>query len=398
MKTFFILFISIFSISSLYAKNYELDTIYYDKDWKGVSTPHFADFYRIIEKHPDPNLQKKFRDYYITGELQGSGYYISIDPTDDHKSIMDGECTSYYKNGQIAWIQNFSQGKLNGEVIVYNEDGSIKQNAHFFNGLQHGAYTEYNDNGLCIQDEYSMGKPIYDYYVVSNKDGLYSKFNRFNNSPIYTSPEESDVKKSNRDGQTILYYMQDGLFISTTCTEVSDYGKYYRIFFNITNNSFSPITISPQNIKAGIIDKKNNHTLLEVQTAEEYQKRIRRTQRWEEGLTAFANGLAASSAGYSTRTTNFYYNGIYGSATTRTYDANAAYASQLAANQRIASMSESNYKIRQSRNEGYIKTTTIDPGESVSGYFNIKKKKGKLLKYRLTIETAKFNFTWNIDN
>ena len=49
MKTILLLiFICVLNVS--YAQNVsQLDTIYYDKNWKGVSNPVFADFYRIID-------------------------------------------------------------------------------------------------------------------------------------------------------------------------------------------------------------------------------------------------------------------------------------------------------------------------------------------------------------
>ena len=67
----------------------EIDTLYYDKDWKGVENKAFATYFRIIPTSTDSNFRKQFRDYYITGELQSEGGFITIDRYDDSKSFMD---------------------------------------------------------------------------------------------------------------------------------------------------------------------------------------------------------------------------------------------------------------------------------------------------------------------
>ena len=54
-KIYFLLFETL----CLNAQELELDTLYYDKNWKGVPNSFFADFYRIIEKNPSSNSPKK---------------------------------------------------------------------------------------------------------------------------------------------------------------------------------------------------------------------------------------------------------------------------------------------------------------------------------------------------
>lgn len=404
----------------------ELDTIYYDNNWKGVSNKNFATFYRVIEKNPAEGYAKRFRDFYITGELQCEGSYISIDRFDDAKSIMDGEWVNYFKSGKIEQKGKRSNGKQEGEYIKYFENGSIAIRANFFNDQLHGLYTEFNENGLCFQQEFYFGKPKNEYYVVTNDNGLYSKIRISDNQPIYESPSLNSKKVSYQNGEAWPYYISDGIMIAMTNTETNDYGKYYRIYINFTNNSFYPIEFDPSDVTAVLTDKKGKEVALEIQTAEQYDKRIRRTQMWEEALVGFANGLAAANAGYSTSTTNSSYSGYsssYGSAsaygsggyaygnysghsnyygssvsTTTTYDAAAAYQAQLAASQNMAAFSESNFAVRQARNEGYLKRTTVNPGESIQGYFNIKRKKGESLMIVLTIAGAQYQFPWNVNH
>lgn len=79
----------------------EVDTLYYDKEWKVVGNKVFAEYYRVYPVIDDSVSRKPFRDYYITGELQSEGGFITIDRYDDSKSVFDGDWTSYYKSGKI---------------------------------------------------------------------------------------------------------------------------------------------------------------------------------------------------------------------------------------------------------------------------------------------------------
>lgn len=423
MRHYIFLLLLLFSGTCAYAE-VEMDTIYYDKEWKGVSNRHFATFYRVIEKNPVEGYKKMYRDFFITGELQSEGSYLSIDRFDDSKSVWDGECITYYKNGTIERKNNHLNGRLHGEWIHFTEEGNVDERGYFHNGDIHGLYTRFTKDGLCIQQEFNNGDPLNDYYVVSNSNGLYSKLKLTDNTPVYESPSLSDKKIEYRDGEAWPYYINDGILIAMTNTETSDYGKYYRIFINLTNNSFFPIEFDPIESVAILTDKKGKETALEIQSAQDYDKKIRRSQFWEEFAVGLANGLAAANAGYSTSTTTSSYSGTrnsYGSAsaygsggyaygsysgtsnyygsstsTTRTYDAAAAYKAQMAASQNMAALSENNYQKRQARNEGYLKRTTINPGESISGYFNIKRKKGETLVVTLNIAGAEYSFPWNV--
>lgn len=422
-KIFATISLSLFALSSA-AQIAKLDTIYYDKDWKGVSGPHFATYYRIIEQNPDSTYRKIYRDYYINGNIQSEGGYVSIDKYDDSKSIFDGDYVCYYKSGSVEQKGTRVQGKEQGEYIKFFENGNIAIRANMKDNKLHGLLTQFDEDGLCYQQEYWYGEPRYDYYIVSNDKGLFSKIRTSNNTLIITSPELASKKVDYVDGEPWPYYIHDGLMVAMTNSRTNDYGKYYRVFLNITNNTFFPIEFDPSETIAILVDKKGKTRNLEVQTSEQYDKRIRRTQMWEEALVGFANGLAAANAGYSTSTTQSSYSGssyssgsasafgsggyaygsysgstnYYGSSTstTRTYDASAAYQAQLAASQQMAAFSESNFQVRQARQEGYLKRTTIYPGESISGYFNIKRKDGETLYIYIKVADAEFQFPWNV--
>ena len=257
-----------------FAQKVELDTLFYDKEWKGVESPQFASFYRIYNPDTTSSFRKIYRDFYITGELQSEGSYISINKFDDSKSIFDGEYVCYFKSGAIEQKGYKINGIEQGEYIRYYESGNIAIRVNMLNGEPHGLYTEFSEDGLCIQQEYNYGKPIHDYIVISNSDGLYSKLKLADQTPIFSTPSQSDMKVEYKDGTPWQYYVNDGICVMITCSEINDYGKYYRMYVNFTNNTFHPIDFDPIESTATLTNKKGEERILEIQTAEQYDKRI----------------------------------------------------------------------------------------------------------------------------
>ncbi len=57
----------------------KIDTIYYDKDGVGISTPAFAAYYRVYAPNTLIGNKKRFRDYYPNGQIKVEGEYDYID-------------------------------------------------------------------------------------------------------------------------------------------------------------------------------------------------------------------------------------------------------------------------------------------------------------------------------
>lgn len=423
---FFIVFAFIFCLNNLTAQE-RVDTIYYDKDWKGVSNRTFADFYRIAV-YPDNSLyRKQCRDYYITGELQATGGFINIDKFDDKKSVFDGELVNYFKNGKIASKKNYQNGKLNGEFIEFSEDGLVKRKGNFIDGELFGLYTEFLENGAFVQAEYINGKPKYDYYVMSNQSGQIIKIKHSDNEPLWESPSVSERRTQYQDGIPWQYYVKNGLMIAQTNTITKDYGKWHRIDLIITNNSMLPIEFDPEkDITAYSIDKKEIENKLVVWSCDKYMKKVRTAQTWAAIGVGLAEGLSTMNAGYSTSTTNSsaYYSGssnsygtasaygsggyaygsysgnssysgsAYGTSTTTTYDASVAYQAQVLSQQRMADFSDAQWNERNAKQMGYLKKNTINPGETIQGYVHIQRVSGISFYNTININGAEYVYGW----
>lgn len=414
------------SRSSVKQPEPECDTIYYDKEWKGVSGKAFATYYRIIPHNLNGGGRRIFRDYFMTGELQCEGEFISIDRNDDENSRFEGRHKTFLRNGNVESEQEYHDGVRSGVNTFYYENGLVQSTCNYVDGKMDGILTEFTEQGdQCIQIPYTMGKPTYDYYVLSNNLGYVSKFRLSDRSPVYESPDVSERKTTYVKGVAWPYYEKNGICLAQTNTEVSDYGKYYQIKIYLVNNSMLPIQFDPALISATLTRKDGKSMKAQVLSAEEYMKKVERRQNMAMAFAGIAAGLSAAAAGYSTATTNTMvsgYGSTYGTAsaygtggyasgsyygnssysgnvtsTTITYDAAAAYQARMMATNQLVSMGNAQMDARKAKDEGYLKRTTVYPGQAISGYVNIKRQKGKTLEVTVCIDGVNYVYNWNVD-
>ncbi len=313
MKKLFILFALLVLSIMAYAQNnymqnnvlhetfvndgYTIDTLYYDKDWKGVQDGAFSTYHRIILTSNNNEYPNKFRDYFVTGELQAEGGFISIDRFDDSKSVFDGECINYSKTGRILEKRTFVNGTPEGDYYVYHEsNGLVHRHVRYSNGRINGVYSEFSEDGkTCYQLEYINDNPQH-FYTISTPDGYSAKFNVADNTPFLEQPSVDERKTEYRNGEAWPYYVKNGLTIAMTNTQVRDYGKYFRISLIIANNSVMPFDFDPDDMIAVLTDKRGQEIDVVVLSSDDYIRKVRRSQNWAMALNGLAEGMAAANA------------------------------------------------------------------------------------------------------
>lgn len=431
MKKNFILMVILLPLytCNVFSQQSELDTAYYDNNWKGVTNPVFATYYRVYEIHQDSTFAKHFRNFYRTGELQAEGMYLKIDKSDDSKSLFDGELITYYKSGEVLCKSSYSNGKRNGEFTEYYNNGLLKTHVLMVDGQPNGILSQFNEEGdQCKQTEMIDGSPRYDYYVISNNDGS-SRFRISDDEPIWDSPNTDEIKKEYKDGVPWSYYIKNGLMIACTNQKIKDYGRWYQINMLISNRSIVPIDFNPEEISSTLIKPNGQQIKLDVLSCEKYMKKVRQMQDLNLIINEIGEGLAVAGAGFSTSTThttssyNAYSRGHgnayafgsggyafgsfdgYGSyhgkssttSTTTIYDGAAAYQARMIASERISEYENFLLDERQIRKEEYLKRTTIYPGETITGYVNIKQMKGSSMNVIIDINGAQYDFQWTLE-
>lgn len=218
------------------------------------------------------------------------------------------------------------------------------------------------------------------------------------NAQTFISSPNNSVLTEYNDGKLWAYQNRDNIVVGLTCFEAIDnYGKYYQLGIFVKNVGDNSVTVYPDSIYSNLITRRNDTLHIEVYTIEEYQKKVRRLQMWTMALVGFSAGFSAGNAGYTTSySTSYSPTGLPYTTITRHYDANAAYQANVASTNQIITlgqMMENDYAVRE---QGYLKTTTVHPGEAIVGYMNIKRKKGEILTVNIPVNGCVYGFDWNV--
>lgn len=426
MRFFAISLLSFLYTNTAFAQ--KIDTVYYDKDGVGIPTPAFASYYRVYSPKTLIGNKMRYRDFYLNGVLKSEGEYISIDTENDENTVFNGECTSYYESGKIKERKNLSNGILNGEYTSYYESGLVELHTFFDYGKKHGIDTYFDINTQkCYQKVMKNNEAIYDYCIISDENGYVSKVKLSNQVVLWDNPKSSDMKSFWSNDDKWYYYQTNGILIALKNEISNDYGKWFRITVNVSNHTLVPIDFGCDNFYGYIINKKGKNPL-SVYDANLFMKKVKNKQRAELFAAGILEGLSAAAAGFSSSTTHTstnysghsnsygnvsaYGSGGYGyasyngstnysghsstTATTTSYNGFAAYQAHIIASNRLASMEDAMFQERAQRYEGYLKKTTIRPGETVSGYLNIMRQKGDTMLLIVDIYGAKYEFNWNV--
>lgn len=126
-------------------RNIPKDAIFYNANWKGVSSAKQASYYRILSV--DKRGQKILHDYYITGQLCAEKQYISVSKTDDKQTVLTGTARTFYKSGKTESIMKYSNGKANGRAVSFFANGNVGMKLNYANGLLNGTSYTYSERG-----------------------------------------------------------------------------------------------------------------------------------------------------------------------------------------------------------------------------------------------------------
>lgn len=200
------------------------------------------------------------------------------------------------------------------------------------------------------------------------------------------------------DGKQWAYRNTGDFIVGMTNTEVKDdYGRYYQIAIVIKNLCDSSTTFYPEDVTSFLIKNNGDTLALNVYTDEEYQKKIKNTQMWAMILYGFSAGLNSANAGYSTSySTTYGANGTFYVTSTTHYDAVAAAQANAAMNEQIFTLSSLFENERLLKRQGYLKITTIYPNEVITGYMNIKRKKGDFMTVNIKVGGQIYSFDWDV--
>lgn len=269
------------------------------------------------------------------------------------------------------------------------------------------------------------------------------------------------------NGTVVSYVKYKGIIVNTVSNFLNQYGKYICVNISIQNFRNRSILFNPANlsaigyrhpkkkqskeqkqpkIKFGRNSKDNEDDIyannserqtqdsndisdesifipinVELLTYEEYDRIVKKKQKWESFWAAIGEGLAAANAGYSSSTTTIYgnsgstadayaygnigdvygyinahgssYTTAYARSNTNSYNGMAHYMANQQARANMKELSYSQNQIRRQIGDGYVKLHTIPAETEYSGFFNVKyDKKMQGLIYTLIIDGESYTF------
>ena len=443
MRFSMILFIVLFTMQGLTAQNNnkkhqdKIDTLYYDNNWYVINNKLFASYYRYA-LYPSNNwAPKKVRTFYITGELEGEGNFITLSYSHDKKSKFTGEYTHYHKsgkvsqtcfyknglldgayktydeNGNITMECNYSKGELNGEYITYFENGNPSMKCNYKNGILDGNYITYYEAGFihaylkmvngvqdgistifsdsgetCTQYLYTHGECA-NYYLLADKYGNFSLYNKADDSPIYTAPTEEDLHLEYKNGAEWPYYNKNGIIIGVSQYKNESVGSYREIHFFLSNNSMNNVDIDPETIEIRS-SKKGKSKIIEPITSDDYYDKIYKNKKKDAKKVMKRKVVVKKDK--QKKLNNYLGATLFDETliTIKDFQERMIYKQEFLENKYILADNTP-------ENIEYLQRTTVHPGETVSGYLLINNKKADTLYVDIVINGILYPFLWDLN-
>ncbi len=366
-----------------------LDTIYYNRNWKVCRNKAFANYYRLALYPVDTTMSKEFRTYYMSGELQGEGTFVTLDKEDDAKSVFSGSIATYFKNGKPEELKTYKDGKLDNEYTSFYANGFVRE--HFFlnNGMKEGVMAAFTEDGrACTLTLYHDDAPD-GVYVVVDADGNYSKYSLTDKQPILETPSPDEMRTEYKNGVAWPYYNKNGLIVGVSNSLVDEnIGGYREIGVQIVNKSMMNVDIDPSEIE--IYDLKNGKRKdFELVGVEEYDKKILKFKK------KVAKRMVKNKAVVQTEREN----NVNANLGARVFDAGTSntikdFQMRICKMRQLEAGNRMKYSEKMPEDLGYLERTTIHPGEVVSGYLYTSDCKAADLFVKVKIKGIAYEFEW----
>ena len=366
-----------------------VDTIYYSKEMKVVGNKAFADFYRIALYPADESMPHLFRTYYMSGELESEGQFVSLHFQDDEFSKFDGRFVRYFKNRQTAEQMTYRQGTLDGDYYAYYANGMVKEHVVYKDGKKEGLHTSFTEDGkVCritpYKDNMSEG-----YYAIMDYNGNYSKFSEADDKPIMEKPQTSDMKTEYKGGVAWHYYNKNGLIVGASNSIQKELGGYREIGLFVVNKSMVNVDLDPSMVEVYSI-KKGKRTDFKLVSADEYDKKILKQKK---KISKREKNPNKSDVVYE-RENNLNANlgaQEFGVGTSNTLK---SFQERMTSLKEISGENRYQYAERLPEDLGYLERTTVHPGEIVSGFIYTSSRKVEDLFVKICINGIDYLFEW----
>ncbi len=365
-----------------------IDTIYYDRNWNVISNKTFANYYRFALYPADSSVARYYKTYYMSGELQGEGKFISMNEKEDAKNLLDGEILSYFKNGNISERCFYAQGTQEGEHTAYYENGNIKEHYTLSDGQKNGIHSSFTEDGkVCRLSIYKDNIPS-DYYVVTDMDGNYSKYDTNTGKPIFETPTQEEVQTEYKNGVAWPYYNKNGLIVGASISSNKEIGTHRKIGFFIVNKSMVNVELNPSQIEV-TSTKKENIKAMKLITADEYDKKVFKNKK-KNAKKIIKRKVVVNEEQESNINANLGAS-VFNAGTSNTIK---AFQERIISMKELIDENRMRYAEGRPEDLGYLERTTVHPGEIMSGFVLTDLKKADELTVKLTVNGITYTYKW----
>lgn len=366
-----------------------MDTIYYDKSWRVIANKTFASYYRLALYPADSLAPKYFRTFFMNGNVQSEGNFISLGNVTDETSVFDGQVDYLYNNGSLQRRMFYSGGKPNGEMTDYYENGIIKEHIVMKDGKRHGIHSSFTEDGVvCRMQEYTDSKPA-NFYIVVDKDGNYSKYDASTSTPLLETPEMSECQTEYKNGVAWPYYNKNGLIVGVSNSNVKDnIGKYREISVFLVNKSMINVDIDPMQIEVYSM-KNGKRSNFKIMAADEYDQKVFKKQMKNK-----KRSLKKKAVVEIERENNVSENlgaSVFDAGTSNTLK---SFQENIIKQTTLISGNRMKYTEREHDDLGYLERTTVHPGEMVAGFLFTDDRNVNDLFVKVTIGGIEYLYEW----
>lgn len=231
----------------------------------------------------------------------------------------------------------------------------------------------YDKDGRGVED-----KELADYYREVSQN-TYQTFQL--NGPVMSAGEFICIDKANDMNSEFK------TTIAILPTTIRDHGRYHVLNLTIVNNSESPIKFDPSgDITAESIQtKKGEATPLKVFSCEEFLKKFDRRSAIGSAFVSLSGGLDIIEAGFPDKS----------GMDLGEYHPFHQFIEWRSAMQTQQDFESNISNARDVYTMGYLKTSTIQPGESAAGFVYIERIKGDEITVSIELNGQVYTFTWN---
>ncbi|MDE6643283.1 MAG: hypothetical protein K2K27_04205 [Muribaculaceae bacterium] len=399
-------FISMFS---------ETKTYFLDSDWNYIQDSRFADYTLYIMD----GSAKKLRVLNLEGKKVFEGVYTKLDTLDfskndfdcykayDDNGVLIEECepikagkyafTSYYSTGTIEQYHEEKDNLKDGPFVKYNPNGTIKIMENYKNGKRNGTCYGQSKDGSYKIIEYNDGEHANEYWTYRSPDGHICRY-RWDNTLYLEQPKNGDLvwitDKNNKSWGT---YNVNGITLWVNFDYSDEYGSYYMFTIILQNNTLSKLHFNPELIEVELKEKNGKLIPSNVLTAEDYLKKVKKSQFWDQFGANIADALNSSKAAYSATVsssnlkTSAGKNLLNSNSASVSYNGNAAYQANLINEQRRLERENQDVNIQNTKFQEYLKPTILDSGECVAGVIRVPTK-NKIKDLKLLVQIYGINY------